>query len=50
MDREALREKFRGALLGVAIGDALGAPFEGSFSVDGSALAKLEKEPGPHFF
>lgn len=47
MDLETLRDKFRGALLGVAIGDALGAPFEGALSVDESAVAELEKEPGP---
>jgi poly(ADP-ribose) glycohydrolase ARH3 len=46
MDRQKLRDKFRGALLGVAIGDALGAPFEGKMPVDESILTKLEKEPG----
>jgi poly(ADP-ribose) glycohydrolase ARH3 len=30
MELEQLRSKFRGALLGVAIGDALGAPYEGT--------------------
>jgi len=34
-----LRNRFRGALLGTAIGDALGAPFEGSPLVHGDALA-----------
>ena len=29
-----LRSKFRGALLGVAVGDALGAPFEGLRTVE----------------
>lgn len=29
LSREMLRDRFRGALLGVAIGDALGLPFEG---------------------
>jgi ADP-ribosylglycohydrolase len=33
-----LRSKFRGALLGVAVGDALGAPFEGVPAVDPAAL------------
>ena len=47
MDREALREKFRGALLGVAIGDALGAPFEGmGYVPEDSLLAQLEGEVG----
>jgi poly(ADP-ribose) glycohydrolase ARH3 len=34
-----LRNRFRGALLGTAIGDALGAPFEGSPLVHEDALA-----------
>jgi poly(ADP-ribose) glycohydrolase ARH3 len=33
-----LRDRFRGALLGTAIGDALGAPFEGNPMVDTRAL------------
>lgn len=33
VDRDVLADRFRGALLGVALGDALGAGFEGSFSV-----------------
>lgn len=33
MDDQELKRKFRGALLGVAVGDALGAPFEGMPSV-----------------
>ena len=38
--------KFRGALLGVAVGDALGAPFEGSFQIDDVALKRLAHDPG----
>lgn len=40
MDDEELRNKFRGALLGVAVGDALGAPFEGMRSANQILLAK----------
>ena len=39
MDDEELRNKFRGALLGVAVGDALGAPFQGMPSVSQIPLA-----------
>jgi poly(ADP-ribose) glycohydrolase ARH3 len=47
MDRQQLREKFRGALLGVAIGDSLGAPFEGVPHMGESALLpRAEEEPG----
>ena len=42
-----LRDKFRGALVGAAVGDALGAPFEGAASVSWSTVEKLEREPGP---
>lgn len=47
MDRRRLRSKCRGALLGAAVGDALGAPFEGAGFVDGATLLRLEREPGP---
>jgi hypothetical protein len=33
MDLQQLRAKFRGALLGVAMGAALGAPFEGAGAI-----------------
>jgi poly(ADP-ribose) glycohydrolase ARH3 len=46
MHEELLRAKFRGALLGVAVGDALGAPFEGSRSVRPADLERLRREPG----
>ena len=42
-----LGEKFRGALVGAAVGDALGAAFEGRPSVNPAELARLELEPGP---
>jgi poly(ADP-ribose) glycohydrolase ARH3 len=46
--REAgLGEMFRGALIGAAVGDALGAAFEGLPSVKPAELAQLEQEPGP---
>jgi poly(ADP-ribose) glycohydrolase ARH3 len=38
MDTEGLADRFRGALLGVAAGDALGAPFEGRPRVDPAAV------------
>ncbi len=46
---ESLRTRFRGALLGVAVGDGLGAPFEGTPSVPADELARLEleEEAGP---
>jgi poly(ADP-ribose) glycohydrolase ARH3 len=47
MDTERLRDKFRGALLGVAVGDALGAPFEGMGVVSPADLKRLEEKPGP---
>ncbi len=43
---DLLRSRFRGALLGVAVGDALGAPFEGSAPGRGSARAAAAA-PGP---
>ena len=42
-----LSQKFRGALVGAAVGDALGASFEGMEVVEWSALEPLEREPGP---
>ncbi|MGQ9571962.1 MAG: ADP-ribosylglycohydrolase family protein [Dehalococcoidia bacterium] len=46
MPLQQLRAKFRGALLGVAVGDALGAPFEGAGAIDERYLRRLEREPG----
>jgi poly(ADP-ribose) glycohydrolase ARH3 len=43
----ALKSKFRGALLGVAVGDALGAPLEGSAWVNRAQLERLRENPGP---
>lgn len=47
MDRENLRRKFRGALLGVAVGDALGAPFEGASGADLETIEDLVESRGP---
>jgi len=47
MAPQQLQAKFRGALLGVAVGDALGAPFEGAGTVRRRDLERLEREPGP---
>lgn len=43
--KESLRDRFRGALLGTAVGDALGAPVEGRREVPESYLASLESNP-----
>ncbi len=43
---QELRERFRGALLGAAVGDALGAKFEGARVVPCYALEQLLEEPG----
>ena len=42
-----LAGKFRGALIGTAVGDALGARFEGARRVKPSKLERLEQDPGP---
>jgi poly(ADP-ribose) glycohydrolase ARH3 len=44
---QELRAKFRGALLGVAVGDALGAPFEGAGIIRQRDIERLERQPGP---
>jgi poly(ADP-ribose) glycohydrolase ARH3 len=46
MERAQLQTKFRGALLGVAVGDALGAPFEGTRFMPRGALDRLVQDPG----
>lgn len=46
-DIERLADRFRGALLGVAIGDALGAPLEGGSMRDRASLAAWVNDP-PH--
>jgi poly(ADP-ribose) glycohydrolase ARH3 len=38
--------RYRGTLLGVAVGDALGAPFEGGFGVALEAIDSLRADPG----
>lgn len=43
---EQRRQRFRGALLGTAIGDALGAPFEGATHVSRQALRWRLEHPG----
>ncbi len=44
---DALRPRFRGALLGVAIGDAIGAGFEGSRSVSEARLRLVTESREP---
>ncbi|MFQ5996295.1 MAG: ADP-ribosylglycohydrolase family protein [Dehalococcoidales bacterium] len=39
--QDVLRAKFLGALLGTGVGDALGAPFEGSFRVSPEEIAEV---------
>ncbi|MBE0480428.1 MAG: ADP-ribosylglycohydrolase family protein [Dehalococcoidia bacterium] len=46
MEQDRLRDRFRGALLGVAVGDALGAPFEGMGMVHSADLERLHAAPG----
>ena len=47
MRQGELRDRFRGALLGEAVGDALGAPFEGMGTVHPAEMERLEADPGP---
>ncbi len=42
-----LRSRFRGALLGVAVGDAIGAPFEGEVSAFPGSLERLGEPDSP---
>jgi len=44
VDRDELRSRFRGCLTGVAVGDALGAPFEGAASVSEADWVKIEQD------
>lgn len=46
MDQQQLQAKFRGALLGVAIGDALGARYEGRAAPSWPRLQRLLENPG----
>jgi poly(ADP-ribose) glycohydrolase ARH3 len=46
MDPSTAQAKFRGALLGAAVGDALGAPFEGHAHVPADVLARFVERPG----
>ena len=47
LERPDVGDRFRGALVGAAVGDALGAPFEGVPSVERSVLEGLNDDPGP---
>jgi poly(ADP-ribose) glycohydrolase ARH3 len=47
LDSPNLAGKYQGALVGAAVGDALGAPFEGRPYVDPDDLERLTREPGP---
>jgi poly(ADP-ribose) glycohydrolase ARH3 len=47
MERVTHRAKFRGALVGAAVGDALGAPFEGMATVPPATLSALGHARGP---
>ncbi len=44
---QGLRSRFRGALLGVAVGDAIGAPFEGAVSAFPGSLERLGEPDSP---
>ena len=44
---EDIATKFRGTLVGAAVGDALGAPFEGAPRVKLTDLERLARESGP---
>ncbi|HUP18131.1 MAG TPA: ADP-ribosylglycohydrolase family protein [Acidimicrobiia bacterium] len=42
-----LADRFRGALVGTGVGDALGAPVEGVHFISPSFLSALDRNPGP---
>ena len=46
MQFDTLLARYRGALMGVAVGDALGAPFEESLRVAPESIESLRGEPG----
>src|SRR5688500_16393874 len=45
VDNEILRDKFRGMMLGLAVGDSLGAPFAGWERVDRKSFEGREHDP-----
>lgn len=45
LERNRLADRFRGSLLGVAVGDALGAVLEGKAMSDGASLAEWRTKP-----
>lgn len=47
MDMATARDRFRGAILGTAVGDAIGAPFEGRPGVDEASLAAWRRDDAP---
>lgn len=45
LDQPTLTDRFRGALVGTAVGDALGAPTEGRYRVPAAYLESLDEDP-----
>lgn len=45
MNNRQLKDRFSGCILGLALGDALGAPFEGKSIIDINALSDLIEHP-----